>query len=114
MFDLGSHLSSVALPINNNDWTCSGLRKRLRAIPLTIPNPVITNTNESKRFDIKLFEITTDNEQENMNYTGRYRLEIQMGFYLKRSNIRYVREQHVTFEIEYDNGTNNDENLYAD
>jgi len=112
--DDNSQLSSVALPINNNDWTCSGLRKRLRAIPLTIPTPVIINTYESKRFDIKLFEITTDNEQENMNYTGRYRLEIQMGFYLKRSNMNYLGEQTVTFEIEYDNGTDNDENVDAD
>jgi len=60
---------------------------------LTIPSPVIINTNESKRFDIKLFEITTDNEQENMTYTDCYRLEIQMGFYLKRRNIRYFGEQ---------------------
>ena len=53
---------SVDLPINENDWTCSGLRERCRAIPYILPDPVFIKPNESKTFTMKLMEITTNNE----------------------------------------------------
>jgi hypothetical protein len=101
---------TVDLPVNENDWTCSALRQRFRAIPFIIPDNVIINPHESKTFTIKLMEITTDNEEENLK-TGHYYLEIVMGYYIEETDSHYADERTIEFDVEYDNGKNNDENI---
>ncbi|CAF5028646.1 unnamed protein product, partial [Rotaria sp. Silwood1] len=105
---------SVDLPINDYDWTCSGLRERCRATPYLLPDYVIIKPNESKTFTIKLMEITTDNEEENMKITGHYYLEIEIGYNTNDADDLYVGERTIEFNIEYDNGMNNDENIDAE
>jgi len=105
---------SVDLPINENDWTCSGLRQRYRATPYVLPDYVIIKPNESKTFTIKLMEITTDNEEENMKITGHYYLEIEIGYYTTNPHGLYDGERTIEFNVEYDNGKNNDENTDAE
>jgi hypothetical protein len=105
---------SVDLPINENDWTCSGLRERRRATPYVLPDYVIIKPNESRTFTIDLLEITTDNEEENMKTTGHYYLEIEIGYNTNHAHDFYVGERTIEFNVEYDNGKNNDENTDAE
>jgi hypothetical protein len=104
------------LPINENDWTCSDLRDLCRAIPYVLPGDVIIKPNELKTFTIKLLEIITDNEEENMKITGHYYLEIEIeiGYDTNHAHDFYVGERTIESNVEYDNGKNNDENTDAE
>ena len=104
---------TVDLPINENDWACSGLPERCRRIPYLLPDYVFIEPNESKTFTIKLMEITTDNEKENMKVTGHYYLEIEIGYNTNHADDLYAGERTIEFNVEYDNGKNNNENMDA-
>jgi hypothetical protein len=88
------------LPINENNWTCSGLRDLCRAIPYVLLGDVIIKPNESKTFTIDLLEITTDNEEENMKITGHYCLEIETGYNTNHAHDFYVGERTIEFNME--------------
>ena len=102
---------TVDLPINENDWACSSLPERCRLIPYVLPDSVIIKPNESKTFTIKLMEITTDNEKENMKITGHYYLKIAIGYNTNHPDDLYAGERTIEFNVEYDNGKNNNENM---
>lgn len=104
---------TVDLPVNENDWTCRGLRECFRRIPSILPENVIIKPNESKDFKVKLMEITTENEEENNKMNGHYYLKITMGFYIKETDTHYSGGKAMEFDVEYDTGIHGDENIDA-
>lgn len=103
----------IDLPFNENDWTCSCSREYFRRIPSILSENIIIKPNGSKGFEIKLMEITTENEGENNKITGHYYLKIAMGFYIKQTDTHYSGEKAMEFDVDYDNGIHADENIDA-
>ena len=84
---------TIDLPLNENNWTCTGSRECFRRTPSILPENIIIKPNESKDFEVKLMEITTENEEANNKINGHYYFKIAMGFYIKKTDTHYSGEK---------------------
>lgn len=79
-------------------------------IPPVIPENVFIKPNESKTFVIKVMEIDTNQIALNQ-FAGHYYLEVIIGYYIQQTDTHYLGETKTEFDVECDDGENDDENL---
>ena len=84
---------TIDLPLNENNWTCTGSTECFRRTPSILPENIIIKPNESKDFEVKLMEITTENKEANNKINGHYYFKIAMGFYIKKTDTHYSGEK---------------------
>ena len=104
---------TIDLPLNENNWTCTGSTECFRRTPSILPENIIIKPNESKDFEVKLMEITTENKEANNKINGHYYFKIAMGFYIKKTDTHYSGEKAMEFDVDYDNEIHGDENIDA-